>query len=77
MAKRKTVSEQLRAAIQSADVSRYRMAKDLGLTQALLSRFIHRVGGLSMETIDKICEYLGLRLTAGDKPKQAKKPKGK
>lgn len=74
--KPKLISEQLREAILTADVSRYRIAKDLHLSEALLSRFMSGVTGLGQETIDKIGEYLGLRLV-GPKRKRKTKSKGK
>ncbi len=74
----KLLSEQLRDAILSADVSRYRIAKETGLTEALLSRFINGVAGLGQESIDKIGKYLGLRLDKSEKPKATKmKRKGR
>jgi transcriptional regulator with XRE-family HTH domain len=68
------LSEQLRQAIKAAGVSRYRIAKDIGVTEALLSRFMNGVGGLGQDTIDKLGEYLGLRLVC---PKSKSKPKRK
>jgi len=77
MAKKpKLISEQLREAMLAADVSRYRIAKDIGVTEALLSRFMNGVAGIGPETIDKIGEYLGLRLV-GPKRKRKKNSKGK
>tara|TARA_R100001594_G_scaffold125673_1_gene162752 strand:+ start:357 stop:581 length:225 start_codon:yes stop_codon:yes gene_type:complete len=61
--KQKTISEQLRAAISGADVSRYRMSKDLDISQAALSRFVNGAMGLSLSTVDKITEYLELEVT--------------
>ena len=61
--KQKTISQQLRAAISAADVSRYRMSKDLDISQAALSRFVNGAMGLSLSTVDKITEYLGLEVT--------------
>ena len=61
--KQKPVSEQLRAAILGADVSRYRMSKDLDISQAALSRFVNGAMGLSLKSIDRISEYLGLEVT--------------
>ena len=58
------VSEQLRAAIAAAPVSRYRLAKRTGLDQGLLSRFMHGHCGLSLESIDLLAEALGLELRA-------------
>ena len=58
-----SISEQLRAAVLNADVSRYRMSKDLDITEAALSRFVNGAMGLSLGTIDKISQYLGLEIT--------------
>ena len=63
--KLKPFSDQLRDAIRKADISRYRVAKQTGLTQASLSRFMTGVSGLSLESIDKICDCLGLELSNG------------
>ena len=58
------VSDQLRAAIDAAPISRYRLAKLTGLDQALLSRFLYGQCGLSLESVDLLCEALGLELKA-------------
>ena len=58
--KRKPLSEQLRDAILEADVSRYRISQDTGLTEAALSRFVNGVSGLSLDSIDIVAEYLEL-----------------
>lgn len=62
------LSEQLRQAILSADKTRYRIAKETGLTEAGLSRFVNGVSGLSLDSIDKIGECLGLRIVSNTKP---------
>jgi len=65
--KRKTLSDQLRAEIErartSGEMSRYRLAKETGITQAILSRFATGKAGITMETADKIGAVLGLTLT--------------
>ena len=75
--KRKPLSEQLREAILSADISRYRIAKETGLTQAGLSRFVNHVAGLSLDSIDKIGECLGLEIVVGSDKGSASKRKGR
>jgi hypothetical protein len=74
-AKRRPLSEQLRDAILNADKSRYRIAKETGLTEAGLSRFVNRVSGLSLDSIDKIGECLGLGITT--KQATSRKLKGR
>ncbi|MCC7086568.1 MAG: hypothetical protein IT427_16340, partial [Pirellulales bacterium] len=60
--KPKLLSQQLREAILNADVSRYRISKDTGISEAQLSRFVNKICGLGQEASDKIGEYLGLQL---------------
>ena len=60
-----TVSEQLRAAILAAaeaGVTRYRIAKETGLEQSGLSRFVRGKVGLDLSSVDKLATYLGLEL---------------
>ena len=58
------ISDQLRAAIESSGVSRYRIWKQTGIAQAVLSKFMAGKGGLSMEGIDAIGRQLHLQLVA-------------
>jgi plasmid maintenance system antidote protein VapI len=64
-----TVSESLKRAIETADVSRYRMAKDTGIDQPTLSRFINGERPLVLDKVDILADYLGLEL----KPKAKRK----
>lgn len=57
-----TVSEEIKKAILSAKVSRYQIAKDTGVEQAILSRFVNGRTGLSSKSIDQLAEYFGYRL---------------
>lgn len=67
------LSDQLRAAIEAAGKSRYRLSKETGIDEATLSRFAHGKGGLSMEGIDLLGEALGLSITVGDRPRKGGK----
>jgi hypothetical protein len=60
--KPKKVSEQIRDAIRKADVSRYRIALDTGITEAALSRFMSRQRGLGMDALDGLAAYFDLEL---------------
>jgi len=53
-------SEQLREAIRKDGLSRYRISLETGISQSQLSRFMHDKGGLSLRSIDRLCECLGL-----------------
>ncbi len=72
--KSKPISEQLREAILDADVSRYRISQDTGITEATLSRFVNGVAGLRLSAIDTLGEYLGLAIVV--EGKHAKKKGG-
>jgi transcriptional regulator with XRE-family HTH domain len=56
----KPFSDQIREAIDASGMSRYAICKAIGITQGVMSRFMHGRGGLSLETIDKLAELLGL-----------------
>lgn len=67
--KRSKVSDQIRVAIESCGVSRYRIAKDTGIDSATLCRFMADTGGMTVETLDKLAEYLGLEIVVKGKAK--------
>ena len=71
-AKADKLSDQLRQAIDSSGMSRYAIAKAIGLDQSVLSRFMTGKSGLAVETIDKIGGLLGLRIVAQKKPSKGK-----
>jgi excisionase family DNA binding protein len=63
----KPFSEQLRQAILESGKSRYRIAKETGVTEAQLSRFIRGHSDLALLTLDKIIPCIGARLTTDSK----------
>jgi transcriptional regulator with XRE-family HTH domain len=69
----KSLSDQIRDAILKAGVSRYRIAKETGVDQPALSRFVHGERGLSIEALDAIGLYLGL--TINSRPRRPAKKK--
>ena len=70
--KTRLISEQLRDIILTADKTRYRIAQETGITQAGLSRFVNRVSGLSLDSIDKIGECLDLQIAVRNSPRKEK-----
>jgi len=56
------VSDQLRAALRAAPVSRYRIEQEIGIRQSVTSRFVAGKRGLSMETLDSLADFLDLEL---------------
>jgi len=58
-------TDSIRQAILSAPISRYELAKRVGVTQASLSGFVNGKHGISSELLDRIAKELGLRLVIG------------
>ena len=72
------LSEQLRRAILDAPMSRYAISQATGVHEAALSRFVNGQAGLSLDSIDKIGGYLGLRIVSGSTPpRRQPRKKGK
>lgn len=61
--KAKSLTDQLRQFIETAEVSRYRLSKQTGISQSLLSRFMHGTAGLSVDSLDTLADALDLELT--------------
>ena len=60
------ILETIRKCMQESELTRYRIHKESGVDQTVLHRIAHG-GGCSIQTADKICEFLGLELTKRDK----------
>ncbi len=64
------VSDQLLDAIQKAmkkgrgkpGVTRYRIAQDSGVNHTVLSRFLSGERSINLQTVDLLCDHLGLEL---------------
>lgn len=48
-------------AIERSEKTRYRIAVDCGIDHTVIHRLVHG-GSCSIETADRLCEYLGLEL---------------
>ena len=65
MAKKMTIDEQIRREIerlQKKGVTAYRIAKESGMTQPTLSRFLTRRRDLTLTSVQPLLDYLGLAL---------------
>lgn len=60
----RTLSEQFRLAIETSGISRYEIAKATGVSQSTLSKFMLRQRGISIEAMDAVGLFLGMRLSA-------------
>ncbi len=65
-AKRLTIADALRQAIDESGLSIYAIAKAAGIAQPVLHRFYAGERDLTLTTADKLIEYFGLEL----KPKR-------
>ncbi len=68
--KHERFSDQIRAAVDASGMSRYRICRDIGLSQPTMSRFMAGKSGLSMESLDRLAELLGLAVVC--KPEASK-----
>ena len=68
--RQKPFSDQIRAAVDASGMSRYRICREIGLSQPTMSRFMAGKSGLSMETLDRLADLLGLVVVS--KPEASK-----
>jgi len=58
-------------AIEGSDKTRYRISKDTGISQTQLSRLMSGERGLSIDTLERLADYLGWEITI--RPKQRRR----
>ena len=68
----KPILKQIRDAIDASDATRYRIALDVGIPHSQMSRLMSGQSGLSLEVLERLCDYLNLEIVI-----QPKKPRGK
>lgn len=56
------LSQALKEALRSSDKSTYQIARDAGVSQVVVSRFLSGERDIHMATADKLAEALGLKL---------------
>ena len=62
------LTDQLRQAIDDSGLTRYRIAKETGISESALAQFYNGHRGLSMESLNALGEFLKLKITLGRKP---------
>jgi plasmid maintenance system antidote protein VapI len=67
--KRLRFSDELRRAVDACGLSRYRIAKTLGIAESTLSRFMSGERGLTMKCLDRLAALLDLHVAAGKRTK--------
>jgi transcriptional regulator with XRE-family HTH domain len=68
----KSFSDQIRDAVDASGLSRYAICNAIGISQSTMSRFMHHQGGLSMTSLDRLADLLGLSVTTRYKNKPEK-----
>ena len=66
------LSDQIREAIDASEMSRYRICKKIGLSEAQMSRFMNGKAGLSLKTLDALANLLGIEVATKRKRKSRK-----
>jgi transcriptional regulator with XRE-family HTH domain len=62
------LSDQVRRAVDASGLSRYRIAKEIGMAESTMSRFMSGQGGLSLANLDALADLLGLDIAAPRRP---------
>ncbi len=75
--KRPAFSEQIRSAIVNCGTTQYSLAKQIGISAAVLSRFVAGKQGMTLETLDKLARVLGLEVIQTIENVERPKPKGR
>lgn len=57
-----TLADQLRAAVADSGLSHYRIAKDTGISQPIITRFVNGDRSVSLDTAGKLAAYFGMSL---------------
>jgi transcriptional regulator with XRE-family HTH domain len=65
--------ETIRQAIQASELTQREIARQVEIDQSQVSRFAHGERTLSAETLDELCELLGLELVPKRSPAKPKK----
>lgn len=62
------LTDQLRQAIDDCGLTRYQIAKGTGIDESALAKFYNGHRGLSMDALNALGEFLGLKITLGRRP---------
>ena len=62
MPKKKSLSDQIRRAIDQSGLSRYQIAQETGIDESALSKFYTGKRGINSKTLDTLGDFLGLRI---------------
>jgi transcriptional regulator with XRE-family HTH domain len=57
----------MRKAMETSGQSRYRISKETGIAESVLSRFMSGETALTVETVERLADYLGLEIVLSPK----------
>jgi plasmid maintenance system antidote protein VapI len=60
--KRQSLQDALKAGIRQSNKTPYQLAKESGVSQPIISRFVNGERDIRLETADKLAAALGLKL---------------
>ena len=64
----KTMTDQIRQAIDDSGLTRYRISQETGIDESALAKFYNGHRGLSMDALNRLGKFLGLRIVMDRKP---------
>ena len=64
------ILDDIRKAIDASDKSRYRIAKDTGISESHLGQLMAGTKGLSIDALELLADYLGLEIVTQPKPRK-------
>lgn len=66
------LTDAIRAAVKASDQTPYAIAKGAGVARSQLSRLLSGESGMTVDTIERLADYLGLQITMEPKGKARK-----
>ncbi len=74
MAKRRQkLSDQIRRAVRECGMSRYEIWKHTGIDQGTLCRFVAGKAGMTIDSLDRLADLLGLNITVGKRARASRR----
>ena len=70
MTDKSTIRQAVREALRTAEKSRYRIAKETGLSETALGLFLHGHRGMTLDRLEYLADYLNLEIII--RPKDGK-----
>jgi transcriptional regulator with XRE-family HTH domain len=65
--------DEIREAIDTSDQTRYRIAKETGIAESVLSRLVSGERGLSLDAFERLADHLGLEIILRHKRRRRKR----